>query len=414
MAGLTAAAYVARAGRSVVVLERSSHTGGRAITEERSGFYFNLGPNALYKGGPATFVLEELSVEFSAGDPPQAGHALKDGVLHKLPADPISLLSTSLFGLGAKLEFGRMFAKLPRISASEVVYVTLVDWLRQNVSSAEVGDLLRALVRLATYSNVPARMSAGVAIAQLQSAVKSGVLYLDHGWQPLVDGLRASATESGARIETSAPVSAIEHDGATKTVRLDSGAAYEALAVIVATPPKAATSLLGEMGSAPTSHAEAAGPVQAATLDIGLSKTPRPDARFVLGIDQPLYLSIHSGVGNLAPEGGAMIHVAKYLGDDTSAAMEVERELEGLLDLAQPGWREVLVERRFLPDLTVVNALATAETGGLSGRPDPVTDIQGVYLAGDWVGGVGWLADASLASAKRAASATLESLPAGP
>ncbi len=133
-----------------------------------------------------------------------------------------------------------------------------------------------------------------------------------------------------------------------------------------------------------------------------------------LCIDQPLYLSIHSGVGDLAPAGGAMIHVAKYLGNDRSDTKDVERELEGLLDLAQPGWRDVLVERRFLPDLTVVNALATAENGALSGRPGPVTDIPGVYLAGDWVGGVGWLADASLASAKRAASAALESLPAGP
>ena len=68
----------------------------------------------------------------------------------------------------------------------------------------------------------------------------------------------------------------------------------------------------------------------------------------------------------------------------------------------------MLVERRFLPNLIAVNALVKAEDGGLEARPDPVTDVAGVYLAGDWVGSEGWLADASLASAKRAATAALE------
>ena len=86
MAGLTAAAYVARAGRSVVVLERSNHTGGRAITEERSGYYFNLGPHALYTESVAAEVLNELGVDMHGGEPPQAGFALKDGRLHKAPA----------------------------------------------------------------------------------------------------------------------------------------------------------------------------------------------------------------------------------------------------------------------------------------------------------------------------------------
>ena len=49
-----------------------------------------------------------------------------------------------------------------------------------------------------------------------------------------------------------------------------------------------------------------------------------------------------------------------------------------------------------------------AEDAGLEARPDPVTALSGVYLAGDWVGSEGWLADASLASAKRATDAALE------
>jgi phytoene dehydrogenase-like protein len=408
MAGLAAAAYVARAGRSAVVLERSSHIGGRAITEERSGYYFNLGPHALYKEGSAAAVLRELGVGYSGDEPPQSGYASVGGRLHPLPADPISLLKTSLFGAGAKFETGRFVATINFIKADDFSDTTLTAWLDAKFSRPEVRDLVRALTRLATYANDPDRMSAGIAIRQLQMALKGGVLYLDRGWQSLVDGLRTNATKAGAVIETSAVAIAIEDSGETKTVRLDGGGSYEADSVILATPPKTAAELLGSADTGLRAWVDSAIPVRAATLDIGLSEMPRPDARFVLGVDQPLYLSVHSGVGDLAPDGGTMLHVAKYLGDNQSPPKDVEAELEALLDLAQPGWRDVLVERRFLPNLTVANALATAEAGGLAGRPAVASAMPGVYLAGDWVGADGWLADASLASAKLAANAALD------
>jgi NADPH-dependent 2,4-dienoyl-CoA reductase/sulfur reductase-like enzyme len=48
LAGLTAAVTLARTGRRVTLLEKSEHLGGRAITEQKQGFAFNLGPHALY------------------------------------------------------------------------------------------------------------------------------------------------------------------------------------------------------------------------------------------------------------------------------------------------------------------------------------------------------------------------------
>jgi hypothetical protein len=101
-----------------------------------------------------------------------------------------------------------------------------------------------------------------------------------------------------------------------------------------------------------------------------------------------------------------MIHVLKYLAAGEGDARADQRELEGLLDLIQPGWRDAVVEHRFLPNMLVSNALPTAAAGGLRGRPDvAVPGTAGVYVAGDWVGPEGLLADASLASARRAAEA---------
>jgi phytoene dehydrogenase-like protein len=332
--------------------------------------------------------------------------AFRDGTLYTLPASPVSMIKSKLLSAGAKLEFGKLFATIGFIDAEAVNDMTLNDWIEAKIHHDDVKDAVRALVRVATYTNDPERMSAGLAIGQVQKAVK-GVLYLDGGWQTLVDGLAARATSAGARIETNAAVTKIDHEGAAKIVHTNART-YTASTVIIATPPNVASELLGAAGAELLYKYEAAGPVRAATLDVGLSSVPNPGGRFVLGIDEPLYLSIHSGIAKLAPEGGASLHAAKYLGDDNSAAKHVERELEALLDLAQPGWRDVCVEKRFLPNLTVVNALATAEQGGLPGRTPVATDIEGVFLAGDWIGPEGWLVDGSLASAKAAAQAALD------
>jgi phytoene dehydrogenase-like protein len=91
------------------------------------------------------------------------------------------------------------------------------------------------------------------------------------------------------------------------------------------------------------------------------------------------------------------------------SAQTVESELEGLLDLIQPGWRGVIVHRRFLPDMIVMNALPLASSGGTQGRPGPeVPAVPGLFVAGDWVGEEGLLVDAALASAKQAATKIIE------
>jgi len=80
-----------------------------------------------------------------------------------------------------------------------------------------------------------------------------------------------------------------------------------------------------------------------------------------------------------------------------------------MLDAAQPGWRDVLVDRQYLPRIEAVGALPTAAGGGFAGRPGPrVPGLENLYLAGDWVGPEGFLADASAASARSAARLVLE------
>ena len=89
--GLTTAAYLARAGMKVAVLERNSRVGGGSSTEERilPGFRLNLHAN-FYMGLGLCPLLNDLELHrfgFSDIEPPvQQAAAFRDGtcvVIHK-------------------------------------------------------------------------------------------------------------------------------------------------------------------------------------------------------------------------------------------------------------------------------------------------------------------------------------------
>ena len=376
LGGLATAALLAREGRSVVVLEKASVLGGRAGTQAHEGFRFNFGPHALYRTGEGARVLRDLGARWTGGMPSASGgYAIAGGRCHALPGGFVSLLTTGLFGVGAKLEAARFLASLGKLDPAPLARVSVARFLAEHVRHASVRELLSALCRLSTYAADAERQSAGTALAQLQLAFAGGVEYLDGGWQTLVDALAASCRSSGVVVRTGAGVETVAlGEAGSWSVRLRDGATLGARAVVIAASPSIAGELLGR-----TDWPGATIPVRAACLDLALAR--------------------------LAPDGGAVVQLAKYLGsaarDDAKAD---ERELEALADLVQPAWRAHVVERRFLPAMTVSHALVTAEMGGTAGRPDvEVPGMPGAYVVGDWVGPEGLLVDASLASARRAA-----------
>lgn len=411
VAGLTAAAFLAHGGRKVRLFEKASTLGGRAATHTKSGFSFNLGPHALYQGGAGLTLLRALNVPFTGHPPSGSGaYAVDQGALHTFPVGFLSLLTTGLLRWPEKIELARLLGSFHKLQPESLQHLTVQEWLTRTVKSSKVRHVLQALFRVTSYANAPDTYSAGTAIAQAQAALAKNVLYLDGGWQTLVDGLRSVAERAGVIIETKQRVAAVEHDTMVRGVRLADGSLLSANSVIITGSPEETVSLIPKAPAPLLTWARTAIPIKAACLDIGLSHLPRSHARFALGIDQPLYFSVHSAVAKLGPEGGAVIHAAKYLdpASETNAETDAD-ELEHVLDLIQPGWRDVTVERRFLPQMTVYHALPTAKTKGLAGRPGPaVPGVSNLYIAGDWVGAEGMLADASFASAKQAAKLILQ------
>lgn len=84
LSGLTTAIVLARAGRSVTILEQSSKVGGRARTENTvDGFYFNQDPHALYLSGASAKVLRELGIKYTGSPSPSLQYFIKDNMSYQ-------------------------------------------------------------------------------------------------------------------------------------------------------------------------------------------------------------------------------------------------------------------------------------------------------------------------------------------
>lgn len=411
-AGLAAATWMARAGARTVLLEKAPEPGGRAMTSVVEGAHLNLGPHALYLGGPARALLDELGVMTTGGTPAGEGSfAYRNGRLHTLPGGPWSLLTTGLLGLSAKVELARLLASIGRVRTEGLARISLEEWLRSSLRHEDARQLARVIFRVSTYCADFERLSAAAAIVQVQRALGTGVRYVDGGWSTIVDQLRAQAIAAGVQLRTSARVTGIERAAGESDesvhLTLASGEMISARAAVLAVEPEHAAEWLP---SSAASRLRALRPVRAACLDLVLRALPQPRRLVAFGVDAPLYASVHTYWAKLADGGTQVVHLAKYLMEDADAA-NADRELEQMFDVLQPGWREQLIHRRFLPKMTVMHALPGAEQGGLAGRPSPrVDEMPGVFLAGDWVGHEGMLLDAALSSARAASSAVSEHL----
>ncbi len=377
-AGLLAAAKLAEGGIATTLLEASSKLGGRAATEHEEGFFLNQGPHALYEGGPGIRELRSLGIDPPRWNPTSlaASVFVRDGKPTKALRESPSLL--------------RWLGRIRRADPAQLRQLSTAEWLRRELPSERSREVAAALVRVTTYVGDQEALSADVAAGQIRIGAWPGVRYLRGGWQTLVDSLAAKATGAGATVRTRAGVRSLRRDGDGWTAELDEEELRADLVVVAAGEPGGFESILGE--DSPAAPGPAA---EVSCLDLGLEGLPKRNRRFALGIDQHAYLSRHSEPDR---RDGVLLSLASY-------GRQPRAEIERLADQVQPGWRERTRLERFLPRMVSVSALP-APGAGLAGRP-AVDRGGGLYLAGDWLGPVGWLVDAALCSGAAAAAAAL-------
>ena len=400
LAGLTAAVTAAQNGARVTVLEARTDIGGRARTTESNGFLCNEGPHALYKGTGGMAVLEKLGVKPDGSAPPTKAVGLLDGRLGILPSGATTLVRSPLLGARGKVEIAKLLASVGRIDSSPHAATTVEEWVDGAVSDPVARVMLHSLVRLTTFVNAPDFFSAQAAIEQVKSGLTDGVLYLHGGWQTLVDGLTEQAFNHSVTLRQNVKVERVT-SGAVDTTQ----GSLEAGAVIIAAGGPALAAKLTQDASL-ASFAASSRQQYGAVLDVGLREEWGDHPGFVLGLDQPLYMSVHSNTARVSRAGTSLVSVHKYLAGE---AGDGDRgELEGVLDLVRPGWREVAEHVAFSRQLVPMTHIPSAGGGGLAGRPDIETSTKNVFVAGDWVGPNGLLADAAIVSGHRAGAAATD------
>lgn len=398
IAGLIAAVRLARAGAQVSVFESAGAMGGRARTRQADGYFLNQGPHALYLGGAFHRELTELGIPFSgrrtnAPDP----QALWKGRMYALPRGAGSLLTTGLFDAGEKLTYMRVLKAIADGATGEG---TFSAWLDGQKLTPRLRASVEALARVTSYTHAPDMVSAAAMLDQIRLGL-GGVMYIDGGWASVVDGLMEAARAHGAMLHSGAGVERVMVEGRRARVVLSDGLERVADATILAVGPNEAAAMAPAVASLKTEAGEARA-IRANCLDLALSRWPKEARQFVLGIDQNFYLSLHSEAAKLAPEGGAVVHIARYLGPGEGPQRDAISELEELADKAIPGWRALEVKRQELRGMVVSNAVVRADRA----RPGvELADAPGLFIAGDWVGDEGMISDTSAASAAKAAEA---------
>jgi phytoene dehydrogenase-like protein len=396
LAGLAAGAEATKAGLRTLVLD-AHLPGGRARVTERDGFVFNRGVHALYKGGAGWEVLRSLGIEPQGSSPPLGRYqALAGGEFHLLPTSPGSLRRTTLLGRKDKEAYAALLARLPLLRPGQYAGASVSQWIVGAGFGPAGVAAVNALIRLTTYASDMDTFAADAAIAQLQRAA-SGVLYLDGGWAQLIARLAALC-----QVRTGIKVTSVVSAAGRVEVATSNGPLTARSVIIAAGRPAAAIRLLpadpgwGDLGPE----------VTAACLDAGLRRVPDPG--YVLGVDAPVYATVQSPPARQAPAGQAVVAAVRYGATEAKADRAV---LEA--HLARAGVREEdVMTSRFLARMVVAGAAPTAARGGLGGRPAvDATGLPDVYLAGDWVGPTGLIADAALASGRAAALRAVQARP---
>lgn len=378
LTGLAAAAEAADRGASVALVDRDER-GGRAATDVAGSFKLNRGAHALFPSSRA--VLERFGLR-------PKGHRPSTRIRLRLAGE---LVPASRFF--TRPEILRVFAGLRRWSPEQLATVSATTWLADLDLRPDSGVFVETMLRTATYAADSSMLSADAAVASLRAAMS--VSYLDGGWEQIVRGLHRIAEVRGVR-QVRRRAAAIEPG----IVRTEEGDLRSRAIVVAAGGPDACSSLLPER---PLAWDELGPPSRVACLDLGVTQVPR--VGLVLDMERPLYLSRHCPPAELAPRGAAVVHVMRYLrpGEDLPADVARRELVEHARTVRIDP--DHAVQARYLHHMTACCALPLAEQGGLRGRPGVQTGITGVFVAGDWIGPHGLLADAALTSGVAAGAA---------
>jgi squalene-associated FAD-dependent desaturase len=425
LAGMAAAFALADCGRPVILLERRPFLGGRVFSfrDSDSGAIVDNGQHVLV--GACTRLRAFLERIGSGGAfrrqtrlrlPILDGSGRRaDLAAAPLPA-PLHLLAALAryrhLDLSARRAVAAAARQLARDRAGLDDDVPLADWLTAHgTPTVAMERFWEPLVRPALNASVSAAnlpLAAFLIERGLWGAPSAGALWLPATGlsaaigEPALRGLRSSGVD--VRLGTRA--AALEADGGRVTgVLLADGSRIAAERVVSALPPEALDRLMAGAGL----RSDYAAIGHSAIVNVYLwYDRPVISVPFAGTFDSPLQWIFDRSL-LIGREAGAFCVGVSLSAADELAAWPKER-LAGLCDEALARISADRRPARLLRYAVVKEPRATfrAGPGVASRRPDPVTDLQDLLLAGDWTA-TGWPAtmEGAVRSGERAAWAAL-------
>jgi phytoene dehydrogenase-like protein len=394
-AGLSAAIAASTQGKRVVVLEQRADVGGRGRSTRRGSFTWNDGPRAVYH--EAEKLLVAMGVSLTGKSPTLRTIGTWESSTYRLTNVRDRFLSTR-----QKVALANIMRLVFTTDVDAAVGHSFHDWVSSHTDDERVWAVALMLARTSTYCAELDQTDAAIILTKVREG-RHGVRYVDGGWTAITQQLERLAVDRGVAIARKTPVRTLTADGHSWQVGGAERTISARSVVLAGLAPSQCASLVPSSSTIAT-WAAAARPVTASCLDLGLDALPVPRHLITLGLDQPMYLSFHSPFAKLVNGRGHVGHAIRY---DTAATATVDHHatraaIEHFVDITQPGWRERMVEDRYLHRMVVAHDLAPVGTTLAERRAVVIDDMPGLFLAGDSIGPVGLLAEAALASGRAA------------
>ena len=386
ISGLTFAFAAARAGRSVLVLEKGEKAGGCLSTHRAgSGYWFELGAHTCYNSYVGfTKLVDECGLRDAVLPRAKTHLRFLDGE-RLVPGSNLGVLLRLFSWPEAAVSLPRMIGAKKEGKTVEEFYGRIVG--RRNYAKV-LGPMLSA-VPSQSADGFPAGMLFKMRDTRRQDFPRS--FTLAGGLQAATDAL---GRREGVAVLTGSAATAIEANGNGFSVATESGERHEAGVVAVATPPAAAGALLG--GAAPGVATQATRVREAVVETLGVvaraSKVERiPVSMFLV----PKRDVFHSVVTRDSVPDAEWRSFSFHFRPGLSPDQRVERATH-VLGLGKDDFEEVAAKRTVLPSPALGHEAIVAEIDRLSAG-------RRLCVLGNWFAGLSIedCVDRSLAEWKR-------------
>lgn len=415
LAGLTAAAMLAKQGQKVLVLERGI-LGGRAVTLNLKGFKFNFGAHAIYGRDTSTLrILEkELGIDIGWRDfnPQKAKYDL-GSTMTDVPANIAGLFRTRILNNANKVKFTYEIFKTLIGTEKGNPRISIKKWMEDKQVSEDVQEMMLTLASSNFFTRDPEKIPSDVFFNYYQRLFSTNkpVTYIEGGWQALIDEFVRVIEENGGEIKTKSKIIRVKTEGDQIVGVETTKETFKGSSFIFCIPPAELSKVFEETKiEYILKHYAGYEASYVFVYDIGLKTRIDAPYTYIYDKKNKIFITDISYYDeSCVPEDGQLLQAISYLRQEDLGNKEAlnghQEKIEQLYDKHFPGWREELVVPRISKRASAQEIKWTMNQQAL---PIFLPDYRNLFFAGDWCQAKGQLSELSFSSAYEASKLVLE------